>query len=224
MSSSRSLLTTLIAAAALTCSTNAAFGPAFSTGPVAGGSWIREATSTLVLPKAPSGSTGSASLWVGMGTSKGDLIQSIADNVNQNDWSIYAYTLISTSANAQMPIQANGENAQEGDKVTMHYKFDDSTGNYTQIVSVNGRQVSTLSTNDGHALGWGSAVECAETNCGTMFAHKWVDTKLTLNSADPNYDQTMGKGNGVTGEMSTTDGGVTWTITDIDVPQFTFGS
>jgi hypothetical protein len=157
-----------------------------------------------------------------MGTSNGDLIQSIADNFNQNDWDIFAYTLLSTSATTQMPIQADGENAQEGDKLPC--MFDDVTGNYTQIVSVNGRQVSTLSTNDGQAMGWGSAVECAEENCGTVAAHKWIDTTITLNSADPNYDQTMGKAEGVTGEMSTSDGGVTWTITDIDIPEFTFGS
>jgi hypothetical protein len=78
MPSLRQILPVLAAAA----SVDAAMGPAFSTGPVGSGSWIRESTSTLVLPKAPSGSSGDASLWVGMGTSNGDLIQSIADNWN----------------------------------------------------------------------------------------------------------------------------------------------
>lgn len=50
-------------------------------------------------------------------------------------------------------------------------KFDDTTGNYTQYVSVNGNLVRTLSTSDGRALGFGSAVECAETNCGIVPAH-----------------------------------------------------
>jgi hypothetical protein len=50
-------------------------------------------------------------------------------------------------------------------------KFDDASGNYTQTVSVNGKTVSTLSTSDGHAQGWGSSVECAEDNCGTVGAH-----------------------------------------------------
>lgn len=103
-------------------------------------------------------------------------------------------------------------------------KFDDASGNYTQYVSINGEQVATLSTSDGHAEGWGSAVECAEENCGTMGAHKWIDTKIILDSADPNYDQTMGKGEGVTGDMSTSDGGITWTVTTIEIPEFTFGS
>jgi len=72
-------------------------GPAFSTGPVANNTFIREATSTLILPDAPSDSTGDTSLWVGMGTSNGDLIQSIADNYNSSDWLAFAYTLVSTS-------------------------------------------------------------------------------------------------------------------------------
>lgn len=57
----------------------AAFGPYFSTGPTASGVYIKQATATLILPDAPSGNTGDLSLWVGMGTSDGDLIQSIAD-------------------------------------------------------------------------------------------------------------------------------------------------
>lgn len=71
----------------------AAMGPAFSTGPVASHSWIREATSTLVLPAVPANNKGDACLWVGMGTSNGDLVQSIAENVNSDKWSVYAYTL-----------------------------------------------------------------------------------------------------------------------------------
>lgn len=90
-----------------------------------------------------------------------------------------------------MPIQAPGKRAKAGDKITMHCKeahapaclvspkpnsahvdkFDDATKNYTQTVLINGAQVSTLSTEDGHAQGWGSAVECAENNCGTVPAH-----------------------------------------------------
>jgi hypothetical protein len=82
-------------------------GPAFSTGPVSDDSFIREATSTLVLPQAPSGSSGDTSLWVGMGTSNGDLIQSIADNWQSDDWSIFAYTLLSTSG-MLTELQYNG--------------------------------------------------------------------------------------------------------------------
>lgn len=59
---------------------NAANGPAFSTGPVGSGSWIREATATLIVPNAPNPIVGNTVLWVGMGTDKGDLIQGINNN------------------------------------------------------------------------------------------------------------------------------------------------
>ncbi|KIM99774.1 hypothetical protein OIDMADRAFT_125454 [Oidiodendron maius Zn] len=220
MPSPRQILSTL-AALAFT-SVDAAMGPYFSTGPVASNSFIRESTATLVLPNAPSGSSGDLSLWVGMGTSNGDLIQSIAENWQSADWSVYAYTLLETGPNSQMPVQGQSSTAVPGNQVTMHYKFNDSTGNYTQTVLVNGQTVSTLSTSDGHAQGWGSAVECAATNCGTVGAHSWINTEIILDVADPSYINTLYKTAGVTGDMTTSDGGKTWAVTTINIPQFTF--
>ena len=55
-------------------------GPAISTGPVDDGNFIREAVSTLIVPEAPSPIVGNTVLWVGMGTSNGDLIQGINNN------------------------------------------------------------------------------------------------------------------------------------------------
>lgn len=108
--------------------------------------------------------------------------------------------------------------------ISLPDKYDDASGNYTQTVSVNGEVVSTLSTSSGKAQGWGSAVECAEENCGTMPAHKWTDAKIILDSADASYDKTLGMGEGVTGSMTTSDGGITWEIGTFEIPEFTFGS
>lgn len=93
MSTSRHILSALAAAAVV----DAAMGPAFSTGPTADDTFIRESWATLVLPSVPSDNSGDLSLWVGMGTSNGDLVQSIAENWSSDDWSVYAYTLMSTS-------------------------------------------------------------------------------------------------------------------------------
>ncbi|CAH0054631.1 unnamed protein product [Clonostachys solani] len=227
-------------------SVNAAMGPAWSTGPVGSGSWIREAYSTLILPASPTGSTGDLSLWVGMGTSYGDLIQSIADNwSSSSSWEVFTYTLKKTGDNSQTPIQGPSFAAKAGDKIGFHYKYDDSTATYKQILSVNSVTVYTMSTEDGHAEGFGSAVECAETNCGTVPAHSefsqilfvrnlfisanvfvftgWSGTTIILNTADPNYSQTLGRSSGVTGgDLSTSDGGKTWTATKITIPKHTF--
>ncbi|KAI6835072.1 hypothetical protein KC332_g7388 [Hortaea werneckii] len=104
----------------------------------------------------------------------------------------------------------------------MFYEYQDDSGNYTQTVSLNGHVVSTLSTSDGHAQGWGSAVECAETNCGTVSAHSWVDVSIVMDSADPDYKLTQAKGEGVTGELTTNDGGKTWTVGKIGIPEHSF--
>ncbi|THZ80689.1 hypothetical protein D6C84_07202 [Aureobasidium pullulans] len=58
------------------------FGHAFSSGPTADGNWIRIANSTLVVPSPPLPQKGLLSLWVGMGTSNGDLIQSLVESYN----------------------------------------------------------------------------------------------------------------------------------------------
>lgn len=58
------------------CQDIVSFGPAFSLGPTK--SWIRESTTTLVLPKVPSPQKDRLALWAGMGTSGGDLIQALA--------------------------------------------------------------------------------------------------------------------------------------------------
>lgn len=97
MSVSRNVLSALVAAAAVG-KANAAFGSSFSTGPTSDDTFIAESWATLNLPDAPTDNSGDLSLWVGMGTSAGDLIQSIADNTaDTEDWSLFAYTLVSTS-------------------------------------------------------------------------------------------------------------------------------
>jgi hypothetical protein len=95
MPSISQLLSAALAAGAFNA-VNAAMGPAFSTGPVASNSFIREATSTLILPTLSENNRGDLSLWVGMGTSNGDLIQSITDKWQSNEWSVYTYTLLKT--------------------------------------------------------------------------------------------------------------------------------
>ena len=100
--------------------------------------------------------------------------------------------------------------------------YSSSTGNYTQTVYLNNAVVSTLSTSDGFAEGWGSAVECAATDCGTVPAHQWINVQIVLSAADPGYINTLGLSSGVKASMTTSDGGKTWNVPSISIPQFTF--
>jgi len=213
----------LITLSLLAITANADFGPAFSTGPTASGVYIYSSTATLTLPNGPSGASSGydLSLWVGMGTSAGDLIQSIADNYNAA-WSVFAYTLKETSPTSQEVIEGRVAPAVAGNQVTMVYQYVTSTGNYTQTVYLNGVVVSTLSTSDGLAEGWGSAVECASNNCGTVPAHQWSNVEIVLSAADPGYIDTLYLEVGAKATMTTSDGGKTWNVGTILIPQYTF--
>lgn len=223
MTISRNLISAVAAAAAV-AKVDAAFGQAFSTGPTATDTYIVESWATLNLPTVPSDNSGDLSLWVGMGTSNGDLIQSIAENYNADDWSVYAYTLLETSATTQEPIQAAGSTADAGAAITFHYKYDSSTGNYTQTVYKGSDVVSTLSTSDGEAEGWGSAVECAAEDCGTVPAHTWTNVSIILNAADESYIDTLAIGSEVDATMTTSDGGITWEVGTISIPCWDFST
>lgn len=64
---------------------------------------------------------------------------------------------------------------------------------------------------------------CSSDLCISYSCIAWTDTKIILDTADPNYIDTVAKGDGVTGDMTTSDNGKTWTVTTIHIPQFSFG-
>lgn len=78
---------------------SAAMGPAYSTGPVSSGNFIREATSTLIVPEAPNPIVGNTVLWVGMGTDAGDLIQAINNNYPPD--TLYAIQILRFARSSQ---------------------------------------------------------------------------------------------------------------------------
>jgi len=77
------------------------------------------------------------------------------------------------------------------------------------------------SSASGHAQGWGTAIECQTAACGYIAGHKYVNTKLIMDVADPTYDQTKATTN-ATGDMVTTDGGKTWNVATIVIGSFTY--
>ncbi|CAG9998289.1 unnamed protein product [Clonostachys byssicola] len=233
MKSSLLLLGLPVASAAVAPRQNYfSFGNYFSTGAVATDSWIRQATTTLILPALNSPHNGNLGLWPGMGTkfdsgADGHLIQGLAISTvgfgspcnlaaNENKWCVVASTYDGGQTHGTTPYRAN-----PGDRVTYDYKYNDATSKFDQTVSVNGNVVSTLSTASGHGAGWGTAMECQQVNCGTVPLHHYVDTKIIMNTPDPNYARTVGT-LGASGNLVTADGGKTWTAADITIQQYTF--
>ncbi|KAL2864016.1 uncharacterized protein BJX67DRAFT_374176 [Aspergillus lucknowensis] len=175
------------------------FGPYFSLGPTQ--SWIREANTTLVLPETPTPDLlDRLALWPGMGTSAGDLIQALA------------------LGGEQVP-------ASPGDGLTMHYVYNDDTGEYEQTVSINGQVVSSLSTSSGQAEGWGTAVECQDDACqSTAPAHQYLSTTIILDSADQSFGDTLAINEADSSGLTTSDDGKTWTVSTININSHTFAS
>ncbi|KAK4547454.1 hypothetical protein LTR36_001110 [Oleoguttula mirabilis] len=227
MKTTTAVIASLATLSQLACATylESTFANYFSTGPVATNSWIREANTTLVLPKTNSPQVGNLALWPGMGTSGGDLIQALAISSDNGEtcttesgfWCITASTLESEQ------IEGTLVPAAAGSLVTMHYKYNDTSSQYDQTVSLNGTVVSKISTSSGHAQGWGTAIECQETECGFVPGHKYINTKLTMDVADPDYGQTLATYN-ATGELTTADGGLTWTVATIVIGATTFSA
>ncbi|KAM0545351.1 hypothetical protein ACHAPJ_011423 [Fusarium lateritium] len=222
----------LIIAVAAPNLARAGFAGAFSSGPTAPGNFIREANSTLVVPKAPSPQVGLLSLWVGMGTSNGDLIQALTESYEGNEdpqcgllhgnWCSWTSTLNGTG-------QVGGRQVltKAGDHVTMSYRLNDRTDQYDQFVLINGKVVSTFATSSGRAGGWGTAVECNDsppaTPCGIVPEHDWINTVLVLEKAQPSYKDTFGNGNS-TGTLTSTDGGKTWVADKITIEESDFST
>ncbi|CEL11203.1 hypothetical protein ASPCAL14306 [Aspergillus calidoustus] len=219
------LFALLAALESATAQSTVGFGPYFSLGPTQ--SWIREANTTLVLPEIPTPQLlDRLALWPGMGTSGGDLIQALAvsfadPNANcgasEGQWCTWASTLQGT--------QLGGEQvpANPGDEITMHYVYNESTGEYDQTVSINGQVVSTLSTSSGQAQGWGTAVECQDDACqSTAAAHQYLSTTITLDSADNSFGNTLALNEADSSGLTTVDGGKTWTVETINIDSHTF--
>ncbi|KAG4422991.1 hypothetical protein IFR04_003903 [Cadophora malorum] len=207
------------------------FGNYFSTGPVATNSWIRQATTTLVLPALNNPHNGNLGLWPGMGTkfdsgADGQLVQGLAiSTVGGGSPCNFAASDVNWCAVAST-FDGNQQDgtpfrAKPGDSVTYDYKYNDATANFDQTVSVNGAVVSTLSTASGHGAGWGTAMECQSVNCGTVPEHHYLNTTILMDVADPNYGRNLGL-NGATGNLVTADGGKTWTVADITIKQYTY--
>ncbi|KAI1812655.1 hypothetical protein GGS20DRAFT_578181 [Poronia punctata] len=191
-------------------------------------SWIREATTTLVLPEVPDPQEERLALWPGMGTSSGDLIQALAVSFRDpaascgasvGQWCTWASTLQGT--------QLGGEQvrASPGDHQTMSYVYNDGTGlsgHYDQSVAIKGNIVSTLSTSSGEAQGWGTAVECQEDACtGTVASHQYIDTVITLNAADSTFAGTLAINEATSTGLTTSDDKV-FTVSTIDIQSHTF--
>lgn len=108
--------------------------------------------------------------------------------------------------------------------ITISYtRNENSNGTYTwtQLVTdtASGEELSTLDSNSGDMTGWGTGTECNDQCVGSTSPQVYSNTKIVLESEDPDFSSTVASGEGVTAsDMVTEDGGKTWTIKEINLP------
>ncbi|KAK0653893.1 hypothetical protein DIS24_g5571 [Lasiodiplodia hormozganensis] len=200
------------------------FGPYYSLGATT--SYIVEAETTLYPGKTPDPQQDRMVLWPGMGTSNGQLVQSIVSSSTETEaqcggssgqWCVFASTY---TGETQISGDAKPMSANQG--VTINYKYDEASGNYTQTVSIEGQVVSTLSTASGKAQGWGTAVECQDECSGIVNAHTYQNTTIKLAAADSAFKGTLALNEATATELTSPDGGITWTVDKISIAQSSF--
>ncbi|KAI0425592.1 hypothetical protein F5Y09DRAFT_321439 [Xylaria sp. FL1042] len=189
------------------------------------GATIIEASATLVLPSAPNPIAGDVALWSAIQLDS-DFIQGVSENAPSGsgyctnlgtNWCNFAYALTPNVQNGQPVIAAPGT------RVRTHYKLNSSTSKWDQDLYVNDALVSSVSTSQGQKGNiFYISVECASGSCAAAPAHSWEDVSIILSDANPNFKHSGSWYFGATGgEMSTSDGGKTWTFTTLSIPATT---
>ncbi|KAF2765424.1 hypothetical protein EJ03DRAFT_319442 [Teratosphaeria nubilosa] len=204
------------------------YGPgSISAQPLGDDNLIREVTTTLVLPEFQTG-PGRVIMYLGMITTTEDYVQSCAssDRTSEvapeyaNKWN--CDTFVNAGPGRGPNVEHPGAPAVPGDRMTSRYVYSDSTGEYTQTNSVNGRVVSTYTRASGHGISLQFNAECltfvgGKPVCGTIFARKFIDTTVVLDKPDSSFGD-FDHDPGVTGgKWVSTQGGKVWTMSELDI-------
>lgn len=82
-----------------------------------------------------------------------------------------------------------------------------------------GAELSTYSHESGPRVRYGTGTECNNNCSGTIAPQKYLNTVITLASADTTFGSTISSAGGATyAEVSSSQGGKVWTIKQIDIP------
>ncbi|EIM92772.1 uncharacterized protein STEHIDRAFT_117738 [Stereum hirsutum FP-91666 SS1] len=202
------------------------WGPAYSLGPTS--TSIIEAYTVFNPGTPPSPTQDYLFLWPGISNATSGLIQSGADAIadqetycgaTEEQWCVSASRFGSDGQTSGdlVPVDANTN-------ITIHYLLGCDGITWNQTVTVGGEVISTLTSTDGPLIegGWGTGTECQSSCTGTGSAQFYYDTKITMSAEAPEFDQTLGKGDGVIAtDLYTNDGGLTWQVDSIEIPKYT---
>ncbi|KAL4794224.1 hypothetical protein BDV19DRAFT_390499 [Aspergillus venezuelensis] len=199
------------------------WGGSVSLGPTK--STITKAVTTLIPGAAPATQNGVLFLWPGMSNGTGDLVQSTLESWESNawcgaesgEWCVRASVFGSFGQLDGEPGVVKGD-----DQVEILYELASDQETWVQTVSnaQTGDVLSTYSSQSGpYMTGYGTGTECNEDCTGTSEEQKYINTEITLASADTTFGDTIASAGSASYEgLKSSEGGKVWTIESITVP------
>ncbi|KAF7552414.1 hypothetical protein G7Z17_g4360 [Cylindrodendrum hubeiense] len=199
------------------------WGGAVSLGPTT--STIIKAVTTIIPGTAPSTQSGELFLWPGMSNGTGDLVQTTLESWPDNSWcgATTGQWCIRTSLFGSFG-QLDGDSAAvDGDqKIKIVYTLLEDNDTWQQVVtdSETGTQLSTFEYKSGpYMKGYGTGTECDDGCTPTIAEQRYINTTITLASADTNFGNTIASSQGATySGLASSEGGKVWSISEIVVP------
>ncbi|KAK6339142.1 hypothetical protein TWF718_008566 [Orbilia javanica] len=208
---------TLVVKRADTWGGSVSLGPSKST--------IVKAVTTIIPGPAPPTQNGVLFLWPGMSNGTGDLIQATLESWPSNSWC--------GAATGQWCVRASvfgwfgqrdgsASPVSGSDQVRIEYALQSDQNTWLQTVTnaVTGALLSTYSSASGpYMRGYGTGTECNDNCSGTIAAQSYINTVITLASADTTFGGTIAVAGGATySGLTSSDGGKVWSIASINIP------
>ncbi|KAJ5988653.1 hypothetical protein N7481_003863 [Penicillium waksmanii] len=175
------------------------WGGSVSLGPTK--STIVNAVTTLIPGTAPSTQNGVLFLWPGMSNGTGDLVQTTLESWPDNSWcgaSTGQWCVRASVFGSFGQLDGTGSPVSGSDKVRIEYNLESDGETWKH---------------------YGTGTECNDGCSGTIAAQQYVDTTITLASADTTFGDTIASASGATYTgLSSSSGGKVWKISAINVP------
>ncbi|KAJ6110568.1 hypothetical protein N7486_002803 [Penicillium sp. IBT 16267x] len=209
-------------------------------------STIVNAVTTIIPGAAPATQDGELFLWPGMSNGTGDLIQTTLESWPSNawcgattgQWCVRASVFGSfgqldgdgspVSGTEQVRIdtilrvmERPGSSKQSLPKQRTNLRGTNELMPVRTVTNVEtGKLLSTYSIAAGpYMTGYGTGTECDNDCTGTIAAQKYINTTITLKSADTTFGDTIATGAGATYTgLASSQGGKVWTIETMNIP------
>ncbi|PYH98618.1 hypothetical protein BO71DRAFT_315901 [Aspergillus ellipticus CBS 707.79] len=205
------------------------WGGSVSLGPTT--SDIINAVTTIIPGTAPSTQNGELFLWPGMSNGTGDLIQTTLESWPSNAWcgaSTGQWCVRASLFGSFGQYSGTGSPVSGDDHVRIEYNLlsDDETWVQNVTNAETGAYLSSYSYKSGpYMTGYGTGTECDSDCSGTIAGQTYLNTTITLRSADTAFGDTIAVGAGGTySGLTSSEGGKVWNIATISIPAMSAAS